>query len=457
MADQKAEVLICGAGIAGIAAAYHLSLRGVREVVLLETGDPLSLTSDKSTEAYRNWWPGDPAMIGLMNRSIDLLEGIAGASRNRINLNRRGYLYATADPHNIATLEEAAASAAEMGAGEVRRHTAGSSRYQPSPVTGFDIGLEGADLLTDPALIRRHFPHLSPATVAAVHVRRAGWLGAQQLGMWMLEQARAAGVRLVRGQLTGLQTKAGRFASAHVRRPDGSSLEVHSPVFVNAAGPMLQAVGEMLGLELPVFAERHLKMSFGEHLGVVPRESPMLIWMDPQRLPWSEDERQMLAEDEATRWLLEPFPSGVHCRPDGHGDSTTLIALFNYHVEPVPPTFPLPQDPHYAEITLRGLSTMLPGLQPYLLKTPKPWIDGGYYLKTRENRPLIGPLPVPGAYVIGAMSGFGIMASSAAGELLAAHVLGGDLPAYAPAFRLERYQDPEYVKQLETWGDGAQL
>ena len=31
-------------------------------------------------------------------------------------------------------------------------------------------------------------------------------------------------------------------------------------------------------------------------------------------------------------------------------------------------------------------------------------IDGGYYCKTQENRPLVGPLPVAGAYMIGALS-----------------------------------------------------
>lgn len=106
----RAEVVICGAGIAGVATAYHLTVKqGVKGVVLVEQGEPLMLTSDKSTEAYRNWWPGpDPAMIGLMNRSIALLEEIAHQTDNRIHLNRRGYLYATADRGKIPTLHEAA-------------------------------------------------------------------------------------------------------------------------------------------------------------------------------------------------------------------------------------------------------------------------------------------------------------------------------------------------------------
>lgn len=124
------------------------------------------------------------------------------------------------------------------------------------------------------------------------------------------------------------------------------------------------------------------------------------------------------------------------------------------HVEPV---FPLPYDPHYPEIVLRGLATMIPGLCVYFGKSPRPMVDGGYYTKTQENRPLVGPLPVRGAYVILALSGFGVMAACAAGELLAAHVTGSQLPPYASWFALERYQDPEYLKLLENWGASGQL
>ncbi|MCA9939585.1 MAG: FAD-dependent oxidoreductase, partial [Anaerolineales bacterium] len=100
MTQLTADIVICGAGIAGIAAAYHLTVhQGVPHVLLVDERPPLTLTSDKSTEAYRNWWPGpDAAMRQLMNRGIDLLETLAQGSDNRFLLNRRGYVYATADP-----------------------------------------------------------------------------------------------------------------------------------------------------------------------------------------------------------------------------------------------------------------------------------------------------------------------------------------------------------------------
>ena len=76
---SHAQIVICGAGIAGIAAAHRLALHHrIKDIVLVDERSPLSLTSDKSTEAYRNWWPGPgDAMVRFMNRSIDLLEELA--------------------------------------------------------------------------------------------------------------------------------------------------------------------------------------------------------------------------------------------------------------------------------------------------------------------------------------------------------------------------------------------
>jgi glycine/D-amino acid oxidase-like deaminating enzyme len=463
MTLPSASIVVCGAGIAGVAAAYYLALEhGRRNVVLVEEGYPLSLTSDKSTEAYRNWWPGadrapDRAMTAFMNRSIDLMEGIADATGNRISLNRRGYLYATADAGKIAWLHDMASTAEAAGSGPVRVHDTVSSPYVPSRERGYDMPLTGADLVTDRALIRQRFPFLAPSTVAVLHARRAGWLSAQQLGMAMLEAARERGVKVIRGRVTGLDTSGGRVRKVHVEQADGRrSLEATH--FVLAAGPMLKTLAaELAGVDLPVFAECHHKVSFADTLGAVPRSAPMLIWLDEQHLPWSEDERAALAEDEEGQWLLKTFPFGVHGRPDGAGAGTSVIILFNHHADPAEIVFPLPEPASYAEIALRGMSTMVPALKAYADKGVRPYIDGGYYIKTRENRPLIGPLPVEGVYMSGAYSGFGMMASCAGGDLLARHVLDKPLPDYAPSFLLSRYQDPDYSALLEKWGDGGQL
>jgi glycine/D-amino acid oxidase-like deaminating enzyme len=467
--SQNPPVVICGAGIAGISAAYSLAVKhGWRDVLLVDERPPLSLTSDKSTECYRNWWPGPgAAMVGLMNRSIDLLEELAGQSGNLFHLNRRGYLYVTADPAKIPAMQRAAEESSHLGAGPLRiyRGAPGDPVYQPAAAEGFAGQPEGADLILDRALLRRHFPYVSEQAVAALHARRAGWFSAQQLGAYLLAQARQYGVRLANARLTGVEVKGGRVRA--VRLADGQRSQgerrIETEIFVNAAGPFFQPVGQMLGVELPVFTELHLKASFKDTLGAVPRHAPLLIWNDPQVLPWSEQERQFLAEDPETRWLLGQLPAGVHTRPEGAGDSQVVLLLWEYRLETMPPVWPPPPDagirldPQYPELALRGMAALLPALGAYLEKLPRPVLDGGYYTRTRENRPLVGPLPVQGAYMIGALSGYGLMAACAAGELLAAHVTGAALPGYAAAFLLERYQDPQYQKMLQDWGDTGQL
>lgn len=181
---STAQVVICGAGIAGISAAYFLAVKeGMREVVLFDERSPLSLTSDKSTECYRNWWPGPgDAMVALMNRSIDLLESLADQSGNTFHLNRRGYLYLTADPAKIPGMQQEAEAISHLGAGPLRVHSGkvGETAYCPAAAEGFHDAQQGADLLLDPALIRTYFPNITERVVAALHVRRAGWFSAQQ-------------------------------------------------------------------------------------------------------------------------------------------------------------------------------------------------------------------------------------------------------------------------------------
>jgi len=460
MTQSTAEVVICGAGIAGIAAAYHLSVRrGLKNVVLVDQFPPLSLTSDKSSECYRNWWPGPgDAMVGLMNRSIDILEELAHESDNMFHLNRRGYLFVTASPTRIADFTRAATESAGLGAGPARVHTGrpGEPAYVPAPPRGFVDLPTGADLILDQALIRKYFPYLSQRTVAVLHARRCGWFSAHQCGMYMLEEARAHGATLLQAKVEGVEVAGGRVKAVRLSATDGS-FTMSTPTFVNAAGPYIKQVGGMLGVDLPVYWELHSKIVFNDYLGVVPREAPLIIWTDAQYLPWSAEEKALLAGSRETHWLLGEFPAGVHGRPEGGQDSTMVMLVWTYDTEPVEPVFPPRFDPRHPEIVLRGMSTMIPGLTAYFDRIPKCVVDGGYYTKTRENRPLVGPLPVQGAYLIGALSGFGMMASSAAGELLAAYILGSPLPSYAPAFRLERYQNPTYQKLLETWSDSGQL
>lgn len=445
---MKADVVVCGAGIAGVATAYHLAVkRGVRNVVLVDPRPPLTLTSDKSTECYRNWWPNAP-MVGLMNRSIDLLEEMARESNNAFHLSRQGYLYVTGNPDRLRDMADEGVTISSLGAGELRRHP-GDSGYRPTDVPGLP---EGADLFLDGDEIRRFYPFLTKQAVGGVHARRAGWFSAQQLGAWMIEQALRHGLEIVKASVTGVLMASG--AVSGVRLDSGQ--QVTAPLFVNAAGPMLAQVGRLLEVDLPVFSEVHIKVAFRDHQRIIPRHSPMVIWSDPQTLTWSGEEFDALQSEGRTD-LLGEMPAACHYRPEGGPDSDWLVALWEYHRLIQEPTWPLPDDPLYPEAVVKGLTTMVPELAVYLDRLPQPVVDGGYYTKTRENRPLVGPLGVDGAFVVGAFSGFGVMAAAAAGELASMYLTGADLPEYANAFALSRYEDSAYLDEINTITNTGQI
>lgn len=439
----------------GVSAAYFLAVEhGVSDILLVDPRPPLTLTSDKSTECYRNWWPGPgDAMVQLHQRSIDWLEEFARRSGNTFHLNRRGYLYVSTAEDGPSRLERAALEASELGAGELRRHTRAGRDYAAALPENWQQQPQGADLLLDKQLIRQHFPYLSAEATAVLHVRRAGWLSAQQYGAWLLAEAKAAGAQLLEGRVSAVETSQGRVSSVALQ--DG--LTIACSTLINAAGPYLADMARLLDADIPVFNELHLKASFEDHLGVLPREAPLVICADAQTLDWSGEERSLLAEDEDTAHLLTELPAGAHTRPEGGPAAQSVLVLWDIHNERADAEFPVPVDPLYAELAVRGLARIIPAMQAYVERMPRPFVDGGYYTKTRENRPLAGPLPVEGAFVIGAAAGYGIMASAGLAELLAAHITGADLSTYAAAFDLARYQDASYQQMLVNWGDSWQL
>jgi glycine/D-amino acid oxidase-like deaminating enzyme len=171
-----------------------LSQAGVEDILLLDERPPLTLTSDRSTECYRNWWP-DREVTALMNRSIDLLEGLADASANVFRLNRRGYLYVTADGGKLPLMQEQAQRISASGAGPLRVHADSSLDYVPSKPEGYRECLEGADLLLGRKFSTR-LPHDRSAAPLCTYDGRL--MSAQQLGISLSRRARRAPFRTAR-------------------------------------------------------------------------------------------------------------------------------------------------------------------------------------------------------------------------------------------------------------------
>jgi glycine/D-amino acid oxidase-like deaminating enzyme len=447
--DSSYDIVICGAGIAGIAVAYYLStVQGISNILLVDKRPVMTLTSDKSGECYRNWW-SHPTMTQLINHSIDLMDEMALQSNNFFHLNRQGYAYVSEKPQS-AQLEHFV----NLPVGNIRIHdNVSSSDYQPTQ--NYDGDLTGADVLQNRNLFEQYFPHLSDAIDTLIHVRRAGWLSAQQLGAYMLEAARAGGLQEIRGKVSNIEVDSDGI-SAIIIQQESEQKRIETRTFVNATGPYANHIAAMMGESLPIYNILHQKVVFQDIHGIVPRNAPFTIYLDEQFLDWSDEERNFLQDNPEDQWLLEKFPGGLHIRPEGGADSNWIKLgwAFNNIKEEAPSDEPqLPQS--FPDIVVRGATRMIPDLKKYINQIPTPIMyDGGFYTRTEENMPIISPMNTKGAYVIGALSGFGIMAACAAGDTLALQIVGNEIDSYASQFLLSRYDNPDYLSDALTYASG---
>ncbi len=425
-ADRRTEVAVVGAGIAGIATAYYLaSGHGITSVLLIDPRQPMSFTSAQSGDNYRNWWP-HATMAAFTNDSIERMRALSRASNDVFNMTSRGYVLATRRADIESMLGELPA--------------------------GIDV-----DVCSGQDKVAQSYPALSGDIVNVIHTRTGGDISGQLLGNFMLESLREAGGKRLQGEVVGI-APAGPF-DLDVKTADGRQT-IRADVVVNAAGPFIDDVAGMLGHELPVRNVFQQKIAFEDVLGAIPRDMPFSIDLDGKTLDWTDEERALLEADDELKWLARPMPGGTHCRPDGVGKWVKLG--WAYNDRPSEPQQDLANepalDPQFPEIVNRGAAAFIPSLAPYVESPPARFAQyGGYYTMTEENWPLIGPAGPDGAYLVGALSGFGSMSACAAGDLCAAWIADGDLPDYATALSLSRYDDLEALSTLQQVADKGLL
>ena len=448
---DRFEVAIVGAGSVGIAVAYYLVRDpGVHSVALIDPRDPMSLTSAQSGENYRNWWP-HPVMTAFTDHSITLMEELDRATQGRLNMTRGGYALATRRHAPEDLMEELHRGYGEAP-GMVRIRHRGED-YQPPRRSPWDAAPSGVDVLLDPELIRRTFPAFARDIATVIHIRRAGSIDAQQMGQAMLEVIRDRGGRLVRGEVKSIAT--GPPFALEIATNEGKRTLAADRI-VNAAGPFVRDVAAMLGEDLPVKCVYQQKIAFPDELGAVPRDMPFSIDLDGQTLAWSDEDRELLAGDAATRHLVEPMKGSIHCRPDGPAGGKWIKLGWAYNDAANDPHGEPPVDPQFPDTVLRGASRLNPKLAAYIGRLPRGAKHyGGYYTMTDENWPLIGPTKTPGAFAAAALSGYGSMAACATGSICASWVAGKPVPDYARLFTLDRYADAALMAELAAAGKGT--
>jgi len=224
---------------------------------------------------------------------------------------------------------------------------------------------------------------------------------------------------------------------------------------VLAAGPFCSDLADKLGISLPLKNYLQHKFLIPDPENAIPKDMPFTIFADGQILNWNDDERSLLSESPEFAHLLDAFPAGLHIKPEGNNH---IKMGWAYNRQAAQAHWQPQIKSEFVDIVMRGASRFIPSLAPYIDKLPTPLTQySGYYTRTQDNLPLIGPTQVDGVFVVSGLSGFGTMSACAAGELIANIMSKDTLPQYAKYFSPDRYNNAELMSEISRIDNDGQL
>ncbi|MBV9358171.1 MAG: FAD-binding oxidoreductase, partial [Chloroflexi bacterium] len=219
---NHAAVAIVGGGVMGVSTAYHLAVRGQRDVVVLERDELFGQgATGKCAGGIRHQF-GSEVNIRLSQASIRKLEAFQAELGQDVDLRWPGYLFLITRESDLAVFERNVDLQHRLGVATRWLTPADIARRVPS--------LDLRDVLA--GTFYGHDGLADPSSVVNGYVAGARHLGATLLTETPVTELRVDGDRVVT-----------------VVTPDG---EIGVDAVVNAAGPYAGELGRLIGLDLPI-------------------------------------------------------------------------------------------------------------------------------------------------------------------------------------------------------------
>jgi sarcosine oxidase subunit beta len=376
-----ASVAVIGGGVIGASVAYHLALRGWRDVLILDRGtEPGQGSTGRATGGFRAQY-GTPVNVRLSLLSRGMLCRFADETGVDPGYTQCGYLWLGAHEGEMA----------ELRAAQRVQHAEGLRE-------AVEVGVED---------VRRLNPALDSGGIAGgVYCPTDGFIRPLRI----LEGYLAAGARL------GVRAEWGTAATGFSCRPDGTVSAVltsRGPIgvaaVVNAAGPWAAAVAAWAGVALPVEPLRR-QVAATVRSDLLPPAMPMTIF--------AGDGFHLRVRDGRVL-LLRPTP-GVPGRP--FDDSV---------------------DPAWLQDVTATARRRVPALRDAAIDRGACW--AGLYEMSPDRHPILGPAPgCPNLFLANGSSGHGVMHAPALGRLLAEIMSDGAASSLdVRALRPERFAEGE--------------
>lgn len=223
---RTAEVVIIGGGVMGASTAYHLALKGCKDIVLLERQPLFGQEATGKCAGGIRYQFATEINIRLSLLSLPLLDRFEEELGQPIDLRHCGYLFLLTREPDVRAFK------VNM---ELQHHLGVMTEWlSPEEVKKRLPMMKLDDLLA--ATWHGRDGLADPSSVVQGYIR-----GARRLGAKCLTDVEATGISTEGSRVRGVKTRFG---------------EIETRVVVNAAGPWAAQVGAMVGLEIPVVPVR---------------------------------------------------------------------------------------------------------------------------------------------------------------------------------------------------------
>jgi sarcosine oxidase subunit beta len=360
---QTAEVVIIGGGVIGASIAYHLAMRGCKQIIVLERAAGMGEGSTgKATGGFRCQFSTEiNVRLSLLSR--EKLLRFKEETEVDAGYDPRGYLFMARNETHLNTLRQAMNVQRSAGVREVKEvnlqeiHTLNPAVNLQGIIGGTFCPLDG---FTRPMNLLRGYT----------------------------EAAQRLGVRFEYGVGEAeISVEPGRECVSGVRT---AILEIGTRHVVNAAGAWASRAAERVGVALPVQPVRR-QVAVTLPFDLLPPEMPMTIDME----------------------------DGFHLRVRD-GRVLMLLPLDT----PKPDPFDTSFEPTWLDELLPRAYHRIPCLRESIIDLPL--CHCGLYEMSPDKHVIVGEAPeLAGFYLVNGSSGHGVMHSPALGQIIAELILDG--------------------------------
>ena len=243
---KTADLVIIGGGVMGASTAYHLALRGQKNIVLLEKDEFFGQEATGKCAGGVRFQFSTEINVRLSLVSLPMLDRFKEETGQEINFRKCGYLFVLTKPEDVKTFRHSLEM--QQGLGVHTEWLSADEVRKSLPLMHFEDALAGSYNAGDGLV--------DPNSVVMGYINAAQRLGVQCL---------------TKVEVTGIQVEAGRIAAVETNQGSLSTRAV-----VNAAGPWAGVVGGMAGVDIPIIALRRQIMTTTP-LPEVPLDFPFVL------------------------------------------------------------------------------------------------------------------------------------------------------------------------------------